>query len=818
MKRLFFITAFCMLLIGANAQKEGNIWYFGDKAGIDFNSGAAVAITNSAMSTSEGCSSICDANGNLLFYTDGVSVWDSTHAVMPNGDSLLGNSSSTQSALIVKKPKSNSIYYLFTVDVEAGPNGMVYSEVDMSLQGGLGDVNANKNIQFVTPVCEKITGIRHQNGVDVWIVVHRYNSNTFESYLLSSTGLSITPVSTSIGVIVNRPHSTIGYLKASRDGSRLASVNYSVDNLELFDFDKATGRLSNAMSFSGFSSAGYDGVYGVEFSPNGNLLYVSNAVFSSSSSKIFQYNLLAGNQSQAAIALSRFTVGTMQMASALQSAPDGKIYNSNQGSALDVINNPNVLGMGCNFVPAAFSLNGKYSSFGLTNFINDIFNPNFLTTNLCFGDSTQFSIRSNYTLDSVLWDFGDPTSGVFNASKDTAALHLFSDTGTFNVTLTSYSNGFPTTTNQPIYIAPLPKVNLGNDTTLCTAQNLILNAAFPNATYLWSNNTTGTTFNVTQQGNYWVEVNNGACTNSDTINVSYNAPPLVNLGNDTSVCNGQNVFLDASSSNGLYLWSNNSTSATLNVTQPGVYWVDVTNDCGTSRDSIVVSYTPLPIVNLGNDTTLCNGQSLLLDATLSNVSYAWQDNATTSTFNVSQQGVYWVDVTNKCGTTRDSIVISYTPLPVVDLGNDTVLCLGENVVLNGTFPTATYWWQDGSSNPTFEVSDLGVYWVRVVAKGCVGFDTILVEEGDCEYTIIIPNVFSPNNDGHNELFKVLTYRDEPFSMLIYNRWGQKLYETTQLNDGWDGRTTAGRKSPEGTYFYIIHFGEKTHKGSFSLLR
>ena len=161
------IFVFSFLFSGSLvAQKEGNNWVFGHFARIDFNTGTVVAHTNSAMNTEEGCSSISDNMGNLLFYTNGIKVWNSTDQVMPNGIELLANVSSTQAALIVKKPGLNSIYYVFTTDHQAGSNGFRYSEVDMELEGGLGDVNENKNILILPQTLEKVTAIRKENMID----------------------------------------------------------------------------------------------------------------------------------------------------------------------------------------------------------------------------------------------------------------------------------------------------------------------------------------------------------------------------------------------------------------------------------------------------------------------------------------------------------------------------------------------------------------------------------------------------------------------------------------------------------------------------
>ena len=155
------------------AQKEGNIWYFGRRAGLDFNSGAPVPLTDGIMNTLEGCSAISNDMGNLLFYTDGVSVWNKNHIRMPNGFGLNGHPSSTQSALIVQDPGNSDRYYIFTVPAQQNhygfsrPLSFYYNIVDMTLAGGLGDITI-KNMLLMNKVTEKLTAVRHANGHDIW--------------------------------------------------------------------------------------------------------------------------------------------------------------------------------------------------------------------------------------------------------------------------------------------------------------------------------------------------------------------------------------------------------------------------------------------------------------------------------------------------------------------------------------------------------------------------------------------------------------------------------------------------------------------------
>ena len=353
-----------------SSGKEGNIWYFGTNSGIDFNSGSAVAITDGALNTFEGCATICDYNGGLLFYTDGITVYNKNHNVMQNGTNLAGNSSSTQSAIIIKQPGSNSIYYLFTVDFRFGTLDCRYSEIDINLDNGLGGiVPSTKNTLVLNPSCEKITAIQHQNGIDYWIIAHEFGSNNFYSYLLSSAGLGA-GIPYASGSSVSLSANSIGYLRASADGSRLASAR-SEGNVELFNFNKTTGSITFEMILLTYSGVPQS-FYGLEFSPNSNLLYISNV--DHANADLYQFNLAAG--SQADILNSQTTLGVMPgQGGALQLAPDGKIYNAQYGTGnnyLGEISNPDIVGVGCNYLPNSFYLAGKTSGAGLPTFYNSI--------------------------------------------------------------------------------------------------------------------------------------------------------------------------------------------------------------------------------------------------------------------------------------------------------------------------------------------------------------------------------------------------------------------------------------------------------------
>ena len=200
MKKLLLLTISIFIIASCvKGQGDSNNWYFGSNAGVTFTSGAPVALTNGALSTTEGCATISDAAGNLLFYTNGISIWNRNYVTMPNGTGLLGNTSSTQSAIIVQQPNNNNIFYVFTV---AGAASLCYSVVDMTLNAGLGDVTAVKNVALCSPVTEKVTAIKHCNNNDIWVITHLSSSNGLFSTILSSTALYSTTLFSTISSVL----------------------------------------------------------------------------------------------------------------------------------------------------------------------------------------------------------------------------------------------------------------------------------------------------------------------------------------------------------------------------------------------------------------------------------------------------------------------------------------------------------------------------------------------------------------------------------------------------------------------------------------
>lgn len=373
MGKIYFITVFFLLLTISSSSQDNNanIWYFGMHAGLDFNSGVPSVLNDGEINTKEGCSSVCDENGSLLFYTNGSYIWNAQHEVMLNGSALMGDSSATQSSIIVPKPSydpNNTIYYVFTVDnfQDNLVNGFRFSVVDMSLDGGSGGIiSTQKNILLHDQVPEKVCAVMHANNHDVWVITHDWGSSDFLAYLLTEDSLNTTPVTTSIGGYHGGDYrNAVGYMKASVDGSKIG-VAFPVatfgtnGNFEVFDFDRNSGILSNARIADNQYRP-----YGLEFSPDGTKLYCTSITWTSSvPSKIHQFDLDASN-----FEASKLNIETSydENIMGLQLGPNGKIYVSlNYNEYLSCINDPNNIGANCNYVEQAFDLESGVCRYGM---------------------------------------------------------------------------------------------------------------------------------------------------------------------------------------------------------------------------------------------------------------------------------------------------------------------------------------------------------------------------------------------------------------------------------------------------------------------
>jgi gliding motility-associated-like protein len=498
-KRIYLLLPLLLACSVIFAQKQANFWQFGTLCGLDFNSGSPVVLTNSAINTAEGCSSISDASGNLLFYTDGIKVWDKTNTQMPNGFGLLGDPSTSQSALIVPNPGNANLYYIFTLPAEGGGN-FNYSVVDMTLNSGNGDVTT-KNTFLKSSVTEKLTAVYHCNSHDIWVTIHELGTNAFYSYLVTNSGIN-PPVISNAGPVHTDVH---GQMKFNTTGTKLALARDTVINptppgtgkgfFDVFDFNNTTGVISNPMILT----TNHQRTYGVEFSPDDSKLYGGHYDVGSAAA-VVQYDLSASNV-QASMTTVRNSFGPDIYA--IQLGPDHKVYVTHEVSPfLDVVNNPNLAGTSCNYANDAINLDpggmGNMCMLGLPGFVQSYFNVNFPTvpcavaanfqssdTTICAGSCINFSDLSSGAVTSWNWTFAGASTPSSTAQNPTGI--CYAGTGTHSVQLI-VSNGSTSDTITKNIIVVSASVDAGADVSMAPGDSTQLGASGL-STYTWTPST-----------------------------------------------------------------------------------------------------------------------------------------------------------------------------------------------------------------------------------------------------------------------------------------------------------------------------------------
>jgi len=749
---LFIQSASC------NPGNESKIWYFGQWAGLDFSGDTAVPIyypfSNGILNrfTDEACISMSDASGKHIFYSTPQYVFNRNRIQMPNGSGLLGHPSATQMAAVAD-PANVNLYYLFTLDAFGGANGLRYSVIDMSLDGGLGDIVAgSKNTLLLTPVTEKISTVKHSNGIDTWVIVHEYNTDAFYSYLVTATGINATPVITHIGSV--HSGNSIGQLKFSPDGCKIALAMADEATVELFNFNNQTGVLSSAVSINDFD---YKDCYGVEFSPDGSKLYIGTEL----TRNIYQFDMK--QTTLPAIVASRVLIGHVNSTAgiaAFQLGPYGKIYVARTNNRwLGVINNPNAPGILSNFVADGVSL-GFNANEGFGNAMNK--SGNGLP---CF--SQQY--------------FYDPKPVI--TGRDTVCIN---------------------SANVQYKISGSSCASLNNSWSLIGKGTLVS----ANDTMAVVN------FSGAEGIDTLVVERNSACgITVDTLFIRIRDVKLDIA--DTIKCTTNPVVLDAGAGFITYEWQDHSTAQTFSAPGAGKYWVSVTTREGCSiTDTVRVKNHTAPAVSLGPDIARCPGAITVLDAGVGYTGYEWQDHSTEQTFSAYLPGKYWVTVTDVCGS-KASDTLRIAADTDFSLGGNQSLCNGETIVLNAGNNYSYYQWQDHSSTSTFSVTHQGTYSVIVSdGSGCYGYDTVQVSIGnDCCVDIKIPSLITPNKDGKNETFEVSCIANNGWLLEIYNRWGSVVYRSDNYANTWNAENNS-----DGVYFYLLKKKDAEYRGWVQVTR
>lgn len=704
------------------AQNQNNQWRFGYGGGVNFNTNPPSFVPGAPIATQEGSASIADkTTGALLFYTDGVTVWNASNQIMPNGTGLLGGRatllSSTTAAVIVPKPGSSNLFYIVTVDELGSNNGVRYSVVDMTLNGGTGGIVAGeKNIFLYQSDYEKLEVVPASDGLSYWLITYSDNSE-FVSFKIGNTGIQTTPV-ISAGV----QSFGAGHMKINRQFNKLAIGGFNYD-MALYEFNNATGVVSNPVIWNFNLSSPL--IYGIEFSPDGKVLYISDLA------TLLQYDIT--QTTSQAIQNSVYQVATGGNTS-LQLGIDNKIY-VNAGS-LNVINCPNKLGAACGYQTNVIAGGGGYGLPKWVYYTNDIPTKNsnaIIYSDSCFGNATQFSIQNTAGISSVTWNFNDPITGANDTTVGFTSSHTFSQVGNY-IIRAFLSNACGTDT---LYLSALSIVDCNNTSPTITGIKLIGDTCtVPSSLALQSQGASSSNY-------FFWNFGDPASGINDTITITGLSPSPFPT----------HTF----SSAGVY-------NVCISFQEPGF---PVSKVCrkisiGLCCNGIISS----------KDTCLENSIpfSILSGATISSVTWNFDDPSS--------------------GANNTSTLLT----------------------------------------PRHLFSKAGIYKIRAIVNFNCGADTIFKTitvincdsiVGDCQ--LLVPTAFTPNGDGINDKFypsSICTF--ENYKCLIFNRWGQLIYTTSNQTEKWDGKYK-GSDCPVGAYVYLITYRfpaqqTKDVYGTITLLR
>jgi gliding motility-associated-like protein len=436
-----------------------------------------------------------------------------------------------------------------------------------------------------------------------------------------------------------------------------------------------------------------------------------------------------------------------------------------------------------------FQATGVSSGFGVA--------PN---DTVCLGSPVSFN-NTSINAHNYLWTFGDGSAPNTQVSPS----HTFLAAGTYTVRLIAIDSSgciFSDTTTSMITVVPPPSVNLGNDTVLCQTPSITLNAGTSGFIYQWSTGATSQTIVASSFGAFWAKVSNLFCSDSDTITINQVAKP--NIGNDTTLCTGQTLLLSAPAAAVSYHWSTGAVSKTITVSAAGQYWVSVDFGICQKSDTIIIAYTSYPVVNLPPAVQICHGDSIQLNpGTNQDASYLWSNGNVTQTSTVFSGGTYTVKVSRQqCSVSDTTVVSEVAPLL---WKNNISLCNVEKYTLDaGVAGGGTYLWSTGDTTQKINVTLADTYWVQITTSLCKFTDTVNVHGDFGAGVLWVPNSFTPNGDLLNDYFMPKGDDITDYQMMIFNRWGELIFQTDKMEVGWNG-TFKGVAAEQDVYVWKVKY-------------
>lgn len=747
-------------------------WYFGELAGLTFQNGNAEVLTDGQLQTNEGSSSISDpVTGALLFYTDGVTVWNRLHEVMPNGTGLNGDPSTSQSALIVPVPGSTTQYYIFnpapvtTLALRGRCYCLYYSIVDMRRADGYGDVTT-KNQHLIDDVTEHIAAVADCKNEGWWVVLRSRLTRHFYSFHVELGRIDPVPVISDAG----NPLLTVqdaGNMHISPNGRKLVITSTS-GNSQLYDFDVSTGKVLNPVSLFAQISQGHH--YGSAFSREGDRVYVAvSTTDGQAPTKIYQFDASANSAN--AIQSSRTVIGLLPNNNdwtPMQLGPDGRIYVGRPKQPyLAVISDANRRGDSVRFQDSAIYLNNSCRS-GLPTFPANFLGAGsiagsfcdapiaaFATDSGCIGSCLLFTEQSVGRVDSYEWFFEGATTST-SIRRDPGPI-CYTAAGVFAVRLITKNPYGIDTANATVQIFPRPYVEVDSVLEICPGESVQLNARGATS-YRWepartlSDPTSASPIASPEATTRYTVIGTGTNTCKDTASVFVRVR-MITGGPDKTMCRGSEVQLEASGAD-TYAWSPttglNDPSSARPIARPAqttTYTVRLRGGSCDFVDTVIVNVVDTFSVTVTGARTACAGTSVPVSVSGGAVHTWWPKegvaNPTSGTTTITplQTTTYYVEARSGNCVDTGSITITVFPAIKVNAGPDASSCEGSAVVLtanvsgDGSLEGTRVTWSPSAGLNT----DTGFTVVAQPVKttpyivtattvdGCIAYDTVVVQ-------------------------------------------------------------------------------------------
>jgi len=441
---------------------------------------------------------------------------------------------------------------------------------------------------------------------------------------------------------------------------------------------------------------------------------------------------------------------------------------------------------------------------------------------ITINDLPQFSLGNDTTIcagDSM--EIGSALAGDYLWSNGPTTSHIsVLDSGMYWLTITD-ANRCENSDSIFIGTSLPPSVSLGSDTAICAGDSIQLDAQNSGLNFVWSTGSTNQNIWVKNAGVYEVQVATTlGCSSSSSINVTVIDLPIVNLGPDTTICEGQNITLDAQNIGANYVWNNGETNQSIQITEIGIHSVEVRDNMGClGTDSILISKELLEDPFLEKQKQICEGDSIVLEPEfISDYDIYWESDVNSSSITVSEKGTYLSIVEGSYCKDTFEIKVNKLDTPTViitDFYGKGAYCFDYEtavIQLSNDSIDVVFIWDDFGRGDEVEITQPGTYYFTTENENCASLNYVTIEEY-CEGKVYIPNAFTPGNgDGKNDVFKAEVNGEiDSYELKIYNRWGELIYLTNNINDGWDG-TYKGNPVKMDVYVYNLSYSYQSKSG------